>query len=93
MFAWPATCADVGVQRHASSLLSALPLTSSSQPTALSCHIQPLPPCSYGPQWEAHVLSNLPFYLTLLPLFLEASVPRVEVHARVWVCSGVAGES
>ena len=38
--------------------------------------------CSYGPQWEAHVLSNLPFYLTLLPLFLEASVPRVEVSGR-----------
>lgn len=38
------------------------------------------PVCSYGPQWEAHVLSNLPFYLTLLPLFLEASVPRVEVR-------------
>lgn len=26
------------------------------------------------------MLSNLPFYLTLLPLFLEASVPRVEVR-------------
>ncbi|KAL4451949.1 hypothetical protein ABPG75_007611 [Micractinium tetrahymenae] len=37
---------------------------------------------SYGPQWEAHVLSNLPFYLTLLPLFLEASVARVEVRGE-----------
>ena len=41
----------------------------------------PLACCSYGPQWEAHVLSNLPFYLALLPLFLEAAVPRVEVRA------------
>ena len=37
---------------------------------------------SYGPQWEAHVLANLPFYLALLPLFLEASVARVEVGGR-----------
>lgn len=41
---------------------------------------------SYGPQWEAHVLSNLPFYLTLLPLFLEASVPRVEVRPAACAC-------
>ncbi len=49
--------------------------------------VPPAVPCSYGPQWEAHVLSNLPFYLALLPLFLEASVPRVEVRQEgiiVW---------
>lgn len=32
------------------------------------------------------MLSNLPFYLTLLPLFLEASVPRVEVGWGGLVC-------
>lgn len=70
-----------------------LPLTSSSQPTALPCHIHPRPTCSYGPQWEAHVLSNLPFFFTLLPLFLEASVPRVEVRAQavIRVCMAVVG--
>ncbi|KAI3437911.1 hypothetical protein D9Q98_000356 [Chlorella vulgaris] len=37
---------------------------------------------SYSTQWDAHVLSNLPFYLTLLPLFIEISVPRVEVRGE-----------
>jgi hypothetical protein len=55
----------------ASALLSLIPL---HVPFPISAYL-----CSYGPQWEAHVLSNLPFYLTLLPLFLEASLPRVEV--------------
>eukprot|EP00887_Chlorella_sp_A99_P007731 scaffold20.g7731.t1 len=36
----------------------------------------------YGPQWEAWVLSNLPFYTLLLPLFLDMSVARVEVRGE-----------
>lgn len=39
------------------------------------------------------MLANLPFYLTLLPLFLEASVARVEVRGlRPHGCVGCARE-
>lgn len=37
---------------------------------------------SYGPEWEAYVLSNLPFYLVLLPFFLGLSVGRVDVRGE-----------
>jgi hypothetical protein len=36
----------------------------------------------YGPEWEAHVLSNLPFYLALVPLFLELSLSRVAARGE-----------
>lgn len=37
---------------------------------------------NYEPQWECHVLSNLPFYLQLIPLFLERSISRVSIRGE-----------
>ena len=39
----------------------------------------------YTPEWEAHVLSTIPFYLELLPLFLERSISRVSVRGETAV--------
>jgi hypothetical protein len=39
----------------------------------------------YTPEWEAHVLSNIPFYLELLPLFLERSISRVSIRGETAV--------
>jgi len=39
----------------------------------------------YNPEWEAHVLSTIPFYLELLPLFLERSISRVSVRGETAV--------
>ena len=39
----------------------------------------------YTPEWESHVLSNLPFYLELFPLFLERSISRVSVRGETAV--------
>ena len=36
----------------------------------------PLAP-KYGPEWEVHVLANLPMWTVLLPLFLDQSLARV----------------
>lgn len=36
----------------------------------------------YRREWESHVLSNLPFYSLLLPLFLEMCVARLEVRGE-----------
>ncbi len=36
----------------------------------------------YSAAWEVHVLSNLPFFTVLLPLFLQQSVVRVEVRGE-----------
>lgn len=37
---------------------------------------------AYSPEWETHVLSNLPFYLELLPLFLERSISRISIRGE-----------
>lgn len=39
----------------------------------------------YSPEWEAHVLANIPFYLELLPLYLERSISRVSVRGETAV--------
>lgn len=39
----------------------------------------------YTPEWEAHVLSTIPFYLELLPLILERSISRVSVRGETAV--------
>jgi hypothetical protein len=36
----------------------------------------------YTPEWEHHVLSHLPFYLDLVPMFLELSVSRVAARGE-----------
>lgn len=40
---------------------------------------------AYTSEWESHVLSNLPFYLELFPLFLERSISRVSVRGETAV--------
>lgn len=39
----------------------------------------------YRPEWEHHVLANLPFYLDLVPMFLELSVSRVAARGETSV--------
>lgn len=36
----------------------------------------------YSSEWEIHVLSNLPFYLDLFPLFLERSISRISIRGE-----------
>lgn len=38
---------------------------------------------TYSPElWESHVLSNIPFYLILIPLFLERCISRVSIRGE-----------
>lgn len=39
----------------------------------------------YGQEWEHHVLAHLPFYLDLVPMFLELSVSRVAARGETSV--------
>lgn len=61
------------------------------------CHPHHAPRCCrYRREWENHVLSNLPFYTLLLPLFLEMCISRLEVRwAACWglwaLTAGCAG--
>lgn len=52
----------------------------------------------YSSEWQQHVLSNLPFYLILVPLFMERSVSRISARgetaaADVMTVLGVLGAS
>ena len=40
---------------------------------------------AYSSEWDSHVLSNIPFYLELFPLFLERSISRVSVRGETAV--------